>query len=86
MPVCVCVCVCAHVSTLNSLYRQDFALYKYFNYYYEVGGVNVRGVSTPEQHYENLRVPQNELHDCQKLACQVSFSAMTSSQTRVCFV
>ena len=46
----------------------------------------MRGVSTPEQHYENLRVPQNELHDCQKLACQMSFSALTSSQTLVCFV
>ena len=45
MCVCACVCVCVHVCacvracacmcvhTSNSLYRQDFALYKYFNYY-----------------------------------------------------
>ena len=48
--VCVCVCVCAGgvcvcvwgvgvcvcVHAYNSLYRQDFAFYKYFNYY-EIG-------------------------------------------------
>ena len=40
--VCVCVCVCARVCvyahtrvcTSNSVYGQDFALYKYFKYYY----------------------------------------------------
>ena len=31
--VCVCVCVCACVCTYNSLYREDFALYKYVNFY-----------------------------------------------------
>ena len=33
---CVCVCVCAHarVYAKTSLYGQDFAFYKYFNYYY----------------------------------------------------
>ena len=33
---CMCVCVCGGGGggTLNSLYGQKFALYKYFNYYY----------------------------------------------------
>ena len=29
-----CVCVYVHVYAQNSLYGQDFALYKYFNYDY----------------------------------------------------
>ena len=34
--MCVCMYVCVHacVHTKNSLYRQDFVLYKYFNYYH----------------------------------------------------
>ena len=32
--VSACVCVCACVCAYNSLYGQDFVLYKYFIYYY----------------------------------------------------
>ena len=32
VPLCVCACVCV---CLNSLCRQDFALYKYFHYHYD---------------------------------------------------
>ena len=36
--VCVCMCVCVCACTYSRLYRPDFVLYKYFNYYsiYEV--------------------------------------------------